>query len=67
MQTGGRQGLLVNVVVGIAGAVLGGWLFSGFSGAWVINAADLSVGALLASLLGAAILLAIARLARVTG
>jgi uncharacterized membrane protein YeaQ/YmgE (transglycosylase-associated protein family) len=64
MGTDGRQGILLNVVVGIVGAFLGGWLLSGLLGSSTINQGDFSVSALVISLLGAIILLGILRVAR---
>jgi uncharacterized membrane protein YeaQ/YmgE (transglycosylase-associated protein family) len=62
MKTDAQQGVLLNVVVGIVGAVLGGWLISPFVGAGTINQADFSLAALGVSFLGAVILLAIVKL-----
>jgi len=53
-----RGGLLVDIVVGIAGALLAGWLF----GKTLFTAGNFSVASLLWSLLGAVILLAILKL-----
>lgn len=59
-----REGILLNVVVGIVGALLGGWLISPLVGAGTINQADFSLAGLGVSLLGAIILLAIVNLVR---
>lgn len=64
MRTDGQQGVLLNVVVGIVGAMLGGWFISPLVGAGTINQGALSVGALGVSLLGAVILLAIVNMVR---
>jgi uncharacterized membrane protein YeaQ/YmgE (transglycosylase-associated protein family) len=64
MGTDGRQGIVLNVVVGIVGAVLGGWLLSSVFGAGSINQGDFSVAGLVVSLLGAIILLFLVRLVR---
>ncbi len=64
MRTDAQQGLLLNVVVGIVGAFLGGWLISPLLGAGDINSGDFSIMGLLVSLLGAMILLAIVNLVR---
>jgi uncharacterized membrane protein YeaQ/YmgE (transglycosylase-associated protein family) len=64
MRTNGQQGILLNVVVGIVGAVLGGWFLSPLFGVSTINQGNLSVPSLLVSLLGAVILLAIVNLFR---
>ena len=64
MRTNGQQGILLNVVVGVVGAVLGGWFLSPLFGASTINQGNFSVSGLLVSLLGAVILLAIVNLVR---
>ena len=64
MGTDARQGILLNVVVGIVGAVLGGWLLGGLVGAGSINQGDFSVPGLLVSFLGAVILLILVRFVR---
>ncbi len=64
MRTDAQQGLLLNIVVGIIGALLGGWLISPLIGEDTINSGDFSVGGLVVSLLGAVILLAIVNLFR---
>ena len=64
MGTDGRQGLLLNVVVGIVGAFLGGWLFGGSFGAATINEGSLSISAIVVSLLGAVIFIAALKLIR---
>ena len=64
MRTDGQQGMFLNVVVGIVGAALGGWLISPLVGVGTINQGGLSIGALVVSLLGAIILLAIVNLFR---
>jgi len=53
-----REGMLPNMVVGMAGAGLGGWLLSPLVGASTINQSNLCVTSLLVSFLGAVILLA---------
>ena len=64
MGTNDRQGIILNIVVGIVGAFLGGWLLSGLLGFSTINQGNFSLSGLLVSLLGAIILLAIVRLIR---
>jgi uncharacterized membrane protein YeaQ/YmgE (transglycosylase-associated protein family) len=64
MRTDGQQGLILNVVVGIVGAFIGGWLLAPMFGAGTINQNDFSVGGLAVSLLGAVILLAVVNLVR---
>lgn len=53
-----RQGLIVNVFVGMAGAITGGWLVSPLVGAGTLNPWNFGLPALLVSFFGAAILLA---------
>jgi len=59
MRTDGQQGMLLNVVVGVVGAILGGYLLSPLVGVSTINQSNFSVPGLLVSLGGAVILLAI--------
>ena len=63
MRTDGQQGILLNVVVGIVGAFLGGLIISPLVGVGTINS-GISIGSLVVSLLGAIILLAIVNLFR---
>lgn len=64
MKTDAQQGLFLNIVVGIVGAFLGGWLLTPLFGSGSINANDFSVMGLFVSFLGAVILLAIVNLIR---
>ncbi|HYD63201.1 MAG TPA: GlsB/YeaQ/YmgE family stress response membrane protein [Noviherbaspirillum sp.] len=64
MRTDAQQGLLLNIVVGIVGALLGGWLLAPLFGTGTINQSDFSISSLLVSFLGAVILLAIVNLLR---
>jgi uncharacterized membrane protein YeaQ/YmgE (transglycosylase-associated protein family) len=64
MRTDGQQGILLNVVVGVVGAILGGWLLSPLVGVSTINQSNFSVPSLLVSLVGAVILLAVVNLVR---
>lgn len=59
-----REGVIMNVVVGIVGAMLGGWLISPLVGVGTINQNNFSFPALLVSLIGAVILLAIVNMVR---
>jgi uncharacterized membrane protein YeaQ/YmgE (transglycosylase-associated protein family) len=59
-----QEGILLNIVVGIVGALIGGWLISPLVGAATINLGDISLAGLGVSLLGAIILLAIVNLFR---
>lgn len=56
------EGMLMNIVVGIVGAVLGGWLLAPMFGTGTINQNDFSLSSLLVSFLGAVILLGIVNL-----
>ena len=67
MRTDAQQGILLNVVVGIVGAFLGGFLLSPLFGIGTINQNNFSLGALIVSFLGALILLAIVNLFRRKG
>ena len=64
MRTDAQQGILLNIVVGVVGAALAGFLISPLLGIPTINAANFSLGGLLISFLGAIILLAIVNLIR---
>jgi len=64
MRTDAQQGLFLNIVVGIIGALLGGWLLAPFVGTRTINQNDFSLSSLIVSFLGAVILLAIVNLFR---
>ena len=64
MKTNDQQGMILNVVVGIVGAMLGGWLISPLVGVGTINQDNFSLPALLVSFVGAAVLLAIVNLFR---
>ena len=64
MRTDAQQGVFLNVVVGIIGAMLGGWLISPLVGVPSINSDSFSLPAMLVSLVGAVILLAIVNLFR---
>jgi uncharacterized membrane protein YeaQ/YmgE (transglycosylase-associated protein family) len=62
MRRDGSQGIILNIVVGIVGALIGGWLIGPLVGAPSINSGELSIASLLVSFLGAVILLAIVNL-----
>jgi uncharacterized membrane protein YeaQ/YmgE (transglycosylase-associated protein family) len=64
MKTDAQQGVILNVVVGIVGAMIGGWLLAPMLGTGTINSNDFSLAGLGVSLLGAVILLAIVNLIR---
>ncbi|MFM8321805.1 MAG: GlsB/YeaQ/YmgE family stress response membrane protein [Chloroflexota bacterium] len=64
MNTNARQGFILDVIVGILGAVLGGLLLAPIFGGGTINSGDFSLSGLLLSFLGAVILLAIVNMFR---
>lgn len=64
MRTNAQQGVLLNVVVGIVGALLAGFLLAPLFGTGTITQGNFSLPALLVSLLGAVVLLAIVNLFR---
>lgn len=64
MGTDAQQGVILNVVVGIVGAFLAGWLISPLVGVGTINQSNFSIGALVVSLVGAIVLLGIVNLFR---
>ena len=61
MKRDAQQCIILNVIVGIGGALLAGWLISPLVGVGSIND-GLSVGSFLVSLVGAIVLLAIVNL-----
>jgi uncharacterized membrane protein YeaQ/YmgE (transglycosylase-associated protein family) len=64
MRTNAQQGLFLNIVVGIIGALVAGFLLTPLFGISTINQNNFSLPSLLVSLLGAIILLAIVNLFR---
>ena len=60
MRTDAQQGAILNIVVGIVGALIGGFLFGGPT----INSSALNLTAILVSFVGAVILLAVVNLVR---
>ena len=54
-----REGIALNVVVGIVGADLAGWLLTPLVGVSTVNQSNFSAASLLVSLLGAVLLLVI--------
>ena len=59
MRTDAQQGVLLNIVVGVVGAFIGGLIFN-----HDLNNGDFTVAALVEALIGAVILLAIVNLVR---
>ncbi len=64
MKTDHQQGIFLNIVVGIVGAMLGGWFISPLMGVPTINQDVFSMASMGVSLLGAIILLAIVNIFR---
>ncbi len=62
MRTDAQQGMFLNVVVGIIGAVLGGLVLAPMIGSGTINDGDYSLASLGVSFVGAIVLLAIVNL-----
>lgn len=62
MKTDAQMGALANIVVGIIGAFLGGWVISLFGAAPA--AGELNIPSILTAILGACILLAILKMVR---
>ena len=61
---GEREGLLLNIIVGIVGAFLAGLVLTPLLGIGTINQGNFSLPGLLVSLVGAIVLLVIVRLIR---
>jgi uncharacterized membrane protein YeaQ/YmgE (transglycosylase-associated protein family) len=64
MRTDGQQGIVLNVVVGIVGALLAGFLVTPLIGGAPITSGAINIQSILVSLLGAVVLLAIINLVR---
>lgn len=64
MRTNAQQGLFLNIVVGIVGAVLAGFVLVPFLGGAPITGGAFDLRSLLVSLLGAILLLALVNLVR---
>ena len=67
MRTNSRQGTITDIIVGIVGAFLGGYFLTPLFNITTINESNYSIPALLVSLGGAIILLAISKLFRNIG
>ena len=67
MGTDGQQGTLLDIVVGVVGAFVAGWFITPLVGIGTINQNNFSLPALVVSLVGAIILLAVVRLVRGRG
>jgi len=64
MKTDDQQGIILNMVVVISGALVGGWFISPLLGTATINQGNFSPAALLVSCAGAVLLLGIVNLIR---
>lgn len=64
MRTDAQQGIFLNVIVGIVGALIAGFVLTPLLGRGTINSGDFSLMGLVLSLVGAIILLAIVNLFR---
>ena len=64
MRTDGQQGIVLNVIVGIVGALLAGFIVTPLVGGAPITSGEISIQSILVSLLGAVVLLAIVNLVR---
>lgn len=64
MRTDGQQGIFLNIVVGVVGALLAGFLITPLIGGAPITSGSFSAMSLLSSFLGAVVLLAIVNLFR---
>ena len=64
MKTNDQQGMILNIVVGVVGALLAGYFLAPMFGTGTINSGDFSLSSLLVSLVGAVVLLAIVSMFR---
>jgi uncharacterized membrane protein YeaQ/YmgE (transglycosylase-associated protein family) len=64
MKTNAQQGWLLNIIVGVVGALVAGWFLAPLFGTGTINQGDFSLSALIVSFLGAVILLGVVNLIR---
>lgn len=64
MRTDGQQGIILNVVVGIVGALIAGFVVTPMIGGESIMDGNINIQSILISLVGAIILLAIVNLVR---
>jgi uncharacterized membrane protein YeaQ/YmgE (transglycosylase-associated protein family) len=64
MRTDGQQGIFLNVVVGIIGALLAGFIITPLIGGAPITSGVISIQSVIVSLIGAIVLLAIINLFR---
>ncbi|ATY33539.1 GlsB/YeaQ/YmgE family stress response membrane protein [Sphingomonas psychrotolerans] len=64
MRTDAQQGIVLNIVVGIVGALVAGFLLTPLIGGAPITSGEISIPSILVSLLGAVVLLAVVNLVR---
>ena len=64
MRTDAQQGIFLNIVVGVVGALLAGFIVTPLIGGVPITSGVISLPSILVSLLGAIVLLAIVNLVR---
>jgi len=64
MRTNGQQGIVLNIVVGIVGALLAGFIVTPLIGGAPITSGVISIQSVVVSLIGAIVLLAIINLFR---
>ena len=64
MKTDGQQGIFLNIIVGIIGAFIAGFVIAPMLGTGTINTNDFSLAGLVVSFLGAVVLLAIVNMFR---
>lgn len=64
MRTDGQQGIILNIVVGIVGSLLAGFVVTPLIGGAPITSGNISLTTVLVSLLGAVVLLALINLFR---
>lgn len=66
MSTDEQQGALLNIVIGIVGSLLGGWLFGSVLGIGsATSAGDLSIWGIIWGIVGAVVLIAILKAVKV--
>lgn len=64
MRTDAQQGIFLNIIVGVVGALVAGFLLNPLIGGGNIMAGDFSLSALIVSFLGAVVLLGVVNLFR---
>jgi len=64
MRTDGQQGIFLNIVVGIVGALLAGFIVTPLIGGAPTTSGEISIQSVLVSLVGAVVLLALINLFR---